>query len=164
MENLLAMPAQPLEVMLGKIFPYFSIGFVQVTLVLAIASPVFHVPILGSIALLYGVVAIFIAANLAVGFTFSTFAKTQLQAQQMAVFFLLPSILLSGFAFPFRGMPEWAQWIGTILPNTHFLRAVRGVMLKGNGWDEVAPQLWPLLLFLVAAGTLALLRYRRTID
>jgi len=164
MENLLAMPAKPLEVMFGKIVPFFVIGFVQVSLVLLIAHWVFGVPMLGSIALVYAVVGIFIAANLSVGFTFSTFAKTQLQAQQMAVFFLLPSILLSGFAFPFRGMPEWAQWIGGVLPNTHFLRAVRGVLLKGNGLPETWPHLWPILIFLLVVGTLALIRYRRTLD
>jgi len=164
MENLLAMPAKPLEVMFGKIVPFFVIGFVQVSLVLLIAHWVFGVPMLGSIALVYAVVGIFVAANLSVGFTFSTFAKTQLQAQQMAVFFLLPSILLSGFAFPFRGMPEWAQWIGGVLPNTHFLRAVRGVLLKGNGLPETWPHLWPILIFLLVVGTLALIRYRRTLD
>jgi ABC-2 type transport system permease protein len=164
MENLLAMPARPLEVMLGKIVPFLLVGAVQVTLVLLLAKLVFGVPMLGSFALLALAVTLFIAANLAVGFTFSTFAETQLQAQQMAVFFLLPSILLSGFAFPFRGMPEWAQWIGSALPNTHFLRAVRGILLKGNGWEETWLHLWPILLFLAAAGTLAMLRYRRTLD
>jgi ABC-2 type transport system permease protein len=164
MENLLAMPARPLEVMTGKIVPFLAVGSVQVTIVLLLARWVFGVPMIGPLTLLAGVVVLFIAANLAVGFTFSTFAKTQLQATQMAVFFLMPSILLSGFAFPFRGMPEWAQWIGSILPNTHFLRAVRGILLKGNGWEETWPHLWPILLFLVVAGILAMIRYRRTLD
>jgi ABC-2 type transport system permease protein len=164
MENLLAMPARPLEVMFGKIVPFLMVGSVQVTIVLLLARWVFGVPMIGSLVLLAGVVVLFIASNLAVGFTFSTFARTQLQATQMAVFFLMPSILLSGFAFPFRGMPEWAQWIGTALPNTHFLRAVRGILLKGNGWEETWPHLWPILLFLLVAGTLAMIRYRRTLD
>ena len=164
MENLLAMPARPLEVMFGKIVPFLLIGSVQVTLVLLLAHFVFGVPMVGSLALLAVAITIFIVANLAVGFTFSTFAHTQLQALQSAVFFLMPSILLSGFAFPFRGMPEWAQWIGTVLPNTHFLRAVRGILLKGNGWTETWPHLWPILIFLLVAGTLALFRYRRTLD
>jgi ABC-2 type transport system permease protein len=107
---------------------------------------------------------LFIAANLALGFTFSTIAKSQLQAMQTAVFFLLPSILLSGFAFPFRGMPVWAQWIGEALPNTHFLRIVRGILLKGNGSAEIWPNVWPLLIFLFVVGAVALLRYRRTLD
>ena len=107
---------------------------------------------------------LFIAANLALGFTFSTIATTQLQAMQTAVFFLLPTILLSGFAFPFRGMPNWAQWIGELLPATYFLRIVRGILLKGNGWIEIWPSVWPLVIFLVAVGAVALLRYRQTLD
>jgi ABC-2 type transport system permease protein len=109
-------------------------------------------------------VLLFIAGNLSIGYTFSTIAQNQLQAMQMMVFFLLPSILLSGFAFPFRGMPEWAQWIGEVLPNTHFLRVVRGVLLKGNGLPQAWPDLWPLILFLFASGTVSLLRFRRTLD
>jgi ABC-2 type transport system permease protein len=119
---------------------------------------------LGSFALLATGLAIFITANLAVGYTFSTVARNQLQAMQMMVFFLLPSILLSGFAFPFKGMPQWAQDIGEILPATHFLRIVRGIMLKGNGFAETWPEMWPLILFLFAVGSLALLRFRRTLD
>ena len=107
---------------------------------------------------------LFIAANLAVGFTFSTVATNQLQAMQMAFFFFLPSILLSGFMFPFRGMPEWAQWLGEVLPLTHFLRIVRGILLKGNEGAEILPELWPIAAFLVAAATVALLRYRTTLD
>ena len=103
-------------------------------------------------------------ANLAVGFTFSTLARNQLQAMQMTFFFFLPSMLLSGFMFPFRGMPQWAQWLGEVLPLTHFLRIVRGILLKGNGPAQIAPELWPMLAFVLAAGTLALLRYRRTLD
>ena len=165
MENLLAMPARPFEVMVGKIVPFLR-GRCGAGDAGARCSRmiVFGVPMLGSLALLSVAIALFILANLAVGFTFSTFAKTQLQATQMAVFFLMPSILLSGFAFPFRGMPEWAQWIGEALPNTHFLRAVRGILLKGNGWNETWPHLWPVAVFLLVAGALALLRYRRTLD
>jgi ABC-2 type transport system permease protein len=164
MENLLATPARPFEVMVGKILPYIVVGYIQVTLILIAAHYIFHVPLIGSLALLYAVALLFIAANLAVGITFSTLAKNQLQAVQMAFFFFLPSILLSGFMFPFRGMPEWAQWIGTCLPNTHFLRIVRGILLKGNGPVEIAPELWPLLLFLVVAMAVGVKRYRQTLD
>src|ERR1051326_7275094 len=163
-ENLLAMPAHPFEVMLGKIIPYVLVGYIQASLILLGARFVFHVPMFGSLTLLAGAAGIFIAANLALGFTFSTFATNQLQAMQMTVFFLLPSILLSGFLFPFRGMPEWAQFLGEGLPNTHFLRIVRGILLKGNGAAEIWPDIWPLLVFLVIVGSLALLRYRRTLD
>jgi ABC-2 type transport system permease protein len=163
-ENLLAMPLHPIEIMIGKIAPNIAVGLVQSVLVLLAAKLIFGVPMLGSLTLLGGVLIIFIAANLAVGYTFSTVAQSQLQAMQMMVFFLLPAILLSGFAFPFRGMPVWAQWIGEVLPVTHFLRVVRGILLKGNGPVEIWPDVWPLLVFLVAVGTLALLRFRRTLD
>jgi len=163
-ENLLAMPAHPLEVMLGKIIPYVVVGYIQATLIVLGARYVFHVPIIGSLTLLAVTGGIFIAANLALGFTFSTIAKSQLQAMQMTVFFLLPSILLSGFMFPFRGMPRWAQYAGEALPNTHFLRIVRGILLKGNGATEIWPNVWPLLIFLLVVGSIALLRYRRTLD
>ena len=164
MENLLATPARPFEVMVGKIVPYIVVGYIQVTLILLAARFIFFVPMVGSLALLYVVALFFIAANLAVGITFSTLAKNQLQAVQMAVFFFLPSILLTGFMFPFRGMPEWAQWIGTCLPNTHFLRIVRGVLLKGNGLFEIASELWPILLFLTVAMAVGVKRYRQTLD
>jgi len=163
-ENLLAMPSRPSEVMIGKIIPYVMVGYVQVSLVLLGARYIFHVPIIGSLGLLMLVSGLFIAANLALGFTFSTIAKSQLEAMQTAVFFLLPSILLSGFAFPFRGMPVWAQWIGEALPNTHFLRIVRGILLKGNGAAEIWPNVWPLFIFLFVVGAVAMLRYRRTLD
>jgi ABC-2 type transport system permease protein len=164
MENLLAMPVRPLEVMLGKILPYILIGYVQVVLILAAARFLFGVPLLGSLTLLSLTLVVFIAANLSVGFTFSTIAKNQLQAMQMAFFFFLPSLLLSGFMFPFRGMPQWAQAIGEALPLTHFLRIVRGILLKGNGIAEVMPNVWPIALFLLAVATIALARYRRTLD
>jgi ABC-2 type transport system permease protein len=164
MENLLATPVRPAEVMIGKILPYIAVGYIQVTLILIAARFIFGVPMVGNLALVYAVALLFIAANLAVGITFSTLAQNQLQAVQMAFFFFLPSILLSGFMFPFRGMPEWAQWVGTCLPNTHFLRIVRGILLKGNGFAEIAPELWPLLLFLAVAMTIGVKRYRQTLD
>jgi len=164
MENLLATPVRPIEVMVGKILPYIAVGYIQMSLILIAARFLFGVPMLGSFVLLYGVSLLFIGANLAVGITFSTLAQNQLQAVQMAFFFFLPSILLTGFMFPFRGMPEWAQWIGTCLPNTHFLRIVRGILLKGNGLAEIAPEIWPLLLFFAVAMTIGVKRYRQTLD
>jgi ABC-2 type transport system permease protein len=164
MENLLATPVRPAEVMLGKIVPYIFVGYVQVAVIMLTARYLFDVPILGSMWLLSLGLVVFITANLAVGFTFSTAAANQLQAMQMAFFFFLPSILLSGFMFPFRGMPEWAQWLGEVLPLTHFLRIVRGILLKANGWAETWPELWPLLAFTAAAMALAMARYRRTVD
>lgn len=164
MENLLATPVRPFEVMVGKILPYIAVGYVQVTLILLAAKVLFHVPMVGSLGLIYAVSLPFIAANLAMGITFSTLARNQLQAVQMAFFFFLPSILLSGFMFPFRGMPEWAQWIGSVLPLTHYLRIIRGVLLKGNGAAEILPELWPLALFLVLALAVSVKRYRQTLD
>jgi ABC-2 type transport system permease protein len=164
MENLLATPARPAEVMVGKIVPYILVGYLQVSLVLVAARMLFDVPMLGSLVLLSGALILFIAANLAVGFTFSTLARNQLQAMQLTFFFFLPSILLSGFMFPFRGMPRWAQLVGEVLPLTHFLRVVRGILLKGNGLAQVAPNLWPIALFMLVAGLVALLRYRETLD
>lgn len=164
MENLLTMPVRPLEVMMGKILPYIMIGYIQTAVVLAAAYWLFEVPIVGSLWLLSFVLFFFVAANLAVGFTFSTLARNQLQAIQMTIFFFLPSILLSGFMFPFRGMPVWAQWIGEVLPLTHFLRMVRGILLKGNGFEEIVPDMAALLAFLVGVSVVALNRYRQTLD
>jgi len=164
MENLLATPVRPIEVMTGKIVPYIIVGYIQVIIILAAAKLLFSVPIVGSLALLSVVLIVFIAANLAVGFTFSTLARNQMQAMQMTFFFFLPSMLLSGFMFPFRGMPEWAQWLGEVLPLTHFLRILRGILLKGNGVAEIGPELWPIALFLLAAAAVALMRYRETLD
>ena len=164
MENLLATPVRPVEVMTGKILPYIAVGYIQVTLILLAAHFIFGVPMVGNLALVYAVALVFIAANLSVGITFSTLAQNQLQAVQMAFFFFLPSILLSGFMFPFRGMPEWAQWLGSCLPNTHFIRIVRGILLKGNGPMEILPEIWPLLLFLGVAMTIGVKRYRQTLD
>jgi ABC-2 type transport system permease protein len=164
MENLLSMPTRPLEVLIGKIVPYILVGYIQVGLILVVAYFLFHVPMVGSLPLLLTVALVFIAANLSMGITFSTIAKNQRQAMQMAVFFFLPSILLSGFMFPFRGMPHWAQWIGEVLPLTHFLRIVRGILLKGNGLPDVTRELWPIALFAVVAITVAVKRYRQTLD
>ena len=164
MENLLSTPVRPTEVMIGKIIPYIVVGYIQVTLILLAAHWLFHVPMIGSLVLLYVVSLVFIAANLAMGITFSSLGTNQLQAVQMAFFFFLPSILLSGFMFPFRGMPEWAQWVGTCLPLTHFLRVVRGILLKGNGLAEIAPELWPIVLFVILAMALGIKRYRQTLD
>lgn len=164
MENLLATPVRPIEVMAGKIVPYIIVGYIQVIIILIASKLLFGVPMVGSLFLLSVALIIFIAANLAVGFTFSTLAKNQLQAMQMAFFFFLPSILLSGFMFPFRGMPEWAQWLGKILPLTHFLRILRGILLKGNEFPEILPNLWPIGAFLLATGAVALMRYRETLD
>jgi ABC-2 type transport system permease protein len=164
MEALLATPVRPLEVMLGKISPYILIGYVQVLVILGASAALFRVPMVGSLALLSAMLVLFIAANLAIGFTFSTFARSQMQAMQMTFFFFLPSMLLSGFMFPYRGMPVWAQWLGEALPLTHFLRVVRGILLKGNGIAEVAPQVWPLAAILVVVSAAALARYQRTLD
>jgi ABC-2 type transport system permease protein len=164
MENLLAMPVRPLEVMLGKIVPYILLGYVQTTIILTVAVTVFNVPVRGSILLLLIGLGFFIAANLAVGFTFSTIARNQLQAMQMAVFFILPSILLSGFMFPFQGMPQWAQVIGEVLPLTHMLRFTRGLLLKGNGGAALLSHVWPLLLFSLVVGAIAIRNYRETLD
>ncbi len=164
MENLLSTPVRPVEVMTGKILPYIAVGYLQMTLILVASHHLFNVPVVGNLALLYVVSLLFITANLAVGITFSTVAKNQLQAVQMAFFFFLPSLLLSGFMFPFRGMPEWAQNLGSALPLTYFLRVVRGVMLKGNGPTEIAPDVWPIALFMFIAMAVAVKRYRQTLD
>ncbi len=164
MENLLATPVRPLEVMLGKIVPYILVGYVQVIVILTAAKFLFQVPMVGSLVLLSTVLILFIATNLAIGFTFSTLAKSQMQAMQMTMFFFLPSMLLSGFMFPFRGMPEWAQTLGEVFPLTHFLRIVRGILLKGTGLAEITPNIWPLALILLAVSVLALKRYQRTLD
>lgn len=164
MENLLSTPAHPAEVMIGKIVPYIVVGYIQVLLIMLVAGFLFQVPILGNPILLLAVALVFIAANLSVGITFSTLAKNQLQAMQMSFFFFLPSILLSGFMFPFRGMPQWAQAVGSVLPLTHFIRIVRGILLKNNGIGETLPHLWPIALFMVVVLSIGLKRYQRTMD
>lgn len=164
MENLLATPVLPAEVMAGKILPYVVIGYIQLGVILGAAWLLFEVPLEGSFVLLMSMIGVFIVANLGVGFTFSTLARNQLQAMQMTFFFFLPSMLLSGFMFPFRAMPQWAQWLGEVLPLTHFLRIVRGIMLKGNTIDLLWGELWPMLAFMLVAVVLALKRYRQTLD
>ncbi len=164
MENLLAMPVRPAEVMLGKITPYIGIGLLQVGIILVAAKLLFAVPMLGSLTLLLASLLLFIAANVALGYTFSTLARNQMQAMQMTFFFFMPSLLLSGFMFPFRGMPDWAQLLGETFPLTHILRIVRGILLKGNGWPELLPELWPIAAFAGVVAIVALVRYRRTLD
>ncbi len=164
MESLLAMPIRPVEIMLGKIAPFVLVGFVQMTIILGAAHVLFDVPILGSVPLLIALATLFAAANLAVGYTFSTIAENQLQAVQMTFFFFLPNILLSGFMFPYRGMPLWAQAFGEILPLTHFLRIVRGITLKGNGFADMQMDVLALVVFMIAAMALALFRFRKTLD
>jgi ABC-2 type transport system permease protein len=164
MENLLAMPVRPLEVMVAKISPYIVIGYVQVALILIASALFFHLPIRGSIPLLLFALGLFIGANLALGVLFSTISANQMQATQLAQFTLMPSFLLSGFMFPFRGMPEWAQWAGEVFPTTHAMRIVRGMLLKGNGWHEIAPELWPIVLFASIVVAIAVRSYRETLD
>jgi ABC-2 type transport system permease protein len=164
MENLLAMPIRPAEVMLGKIAPYVLIGAVQFALILGAAWVLFDVAVEGSALLLMALTTLFIVANLAIGYTFSTVARSQLQAMQMAVMFFLPSILLSGFLFPFLGMPRWAQWVGEVLPLTHFLRIVRGIMLKGAGFAELSHEVAALGAFTLVAMAVAIFRFRQTLD
>jgi ABC-type multidrug transport system permease subunit len=164
LENLMAMPVRPIEIMLAKIAPYILIGYIQVLLILGISALVFQLPVRGSIPLLLVALGLFIASNLALGLTFSTIATNQMQAIQMAQFTLLPSFLLSGFFFPFSGMPVWAQWLGELLPMTHAIRIIRGMLLKGNGVTEIAPELWPIALFTVIVMAVAASFYRETLD
>lgn len=164
MENLLAMPATPLEVMTGKLIPYIGIGLVQASIILLAARFVFRVPFFGSLVAIYLSALLFIAANLTVGITFSSLAQNQLQAVQLAIFYFLPNILLSGFMFPFQGMPAWARAIGDLLPLTYFNRLIRGIMLKGNGWPDSWPSVWPMIVFTVTLMAVAVATYRRTLD
>lgn len=164
MENLLAMPVRPFEVMTGKIVPYIAIGLIQATIIVLAARLAFRVPFAGSVVMLYVSVLLFVAANLTVGITMSSLAKNQLQAMQMTFFYFLPNILLSGFMFPFQGMPSWARFIGNLLPLTHFNRLARGIFLKGNGWSDLWPSLWPLMVFTVVVMAVAVKFYRRTLD
>jgi ABC-2 type transport system permease protein len=164
MENLLAMPVRPIEVMTGKIVPYIAIGLIQATIILLAAHFVFHVPILGSLLSVYLAALLFVAANLTVGITLSSLAQNQLQAMQLTMFYFLPNMLLSGFMFPFQGMPMWAQYLGNLLPLTHFNRLIRGILLKGNGWWDLWPSIWPLMLFTMVVMTAAVKFYRRTLD
>ncbi|AKJ29735.1 mannose-1-phosphate guanyltransferase [Caldimonas brevitalea] len=164
LENLLATPVRPVEMMLGKILPYVLIGYLQVLIVFSAARLLFDVPMLGSFALLSAMVLLFIVATLAVGFAFSTVARSQMQSMQLTLFYFLPNILLSGFMFPFRGMPGWAQALGELLPLTHFVRIVRAVMLKGAGWADVAADAGAIAAFLLVVAVVAMARYRQTLD
>ncbi|NDV19102.1 ABC transporter permease [Pseudodesulfovibrio sp. JC047] len=164
MEHLLATPVSPLEVMLGKIIPYIFVGYVQITLIILAAWLLFDVPMHGSVTLTFALSVVFIGANLSVGVTISTVVKNQLQAVQVSIFFFLPSLLLSGFMFPFRGMPQWAQYLGSVLPLTHYLRLIRGILLKGNTFQESIPHVWPILVFWIIIVAIGLKRYRRTLD
>jgi len=164
METLLSTPILPVEVIIGKAMPFIIVGYLQVLIVILLAILFFKVPMLGNPFLLLIVVLPFILANLSVGITISTLAKTQLEASQISIFFFLPSMLLSGFAFPFKGMPIWAQWIGNVLPLTHFINIVRGIMLKGIGFAAVWVDLWPILIFMMLMLLIALKRYRQTLD
>ena len=164
MEFLLATPVQPLEVMVGKLSPYVIVGLIQTAIVLVLAALIFHVPMQGGwIGLGLGVF-LFIVGSLSLGFLISTVARSQLQAMQMAVFYILPSILLSGFVFPFRGMPGWAQVLGTLIPVTHFLRVVRGALLKGQTLADAVPSLAALTVIVLVVSALAIARYQRTLD
>lgn len=163
MENLLATPLRPIEVMVGKIVPYFTMGFVQTLVVLGAAATVFEVPFVGSLPLLLAVTLLFALVCLALGFTMSTLVASQVQAMQASMFYLMPSILLSGFAFPFRGMPVWIQWIAEILPPTHYIRLIRGIMLKGWDWKLALPETGVLALMLLVLTTIAVRRYRDTV-
>ncbi len=164
MESLLSMPITPVEVMFGKIIPYVLVGFIQAILIIGIGVLLFGVPVRGSLTLLALLSTLFITANLAIGYTFSTIAQNQLQAMQMSIMFFLPSILLSGFMFPFMGMPVWAQYIGEGLPLTHYLRIVRAIMLKGAELPNLRYDALSLLALMLLAMTIAVMRFRRTLD
>jgi ABC-2 type transport system permease protein len=164
MESLLSMPIKPVEVMLGKIIPYVIVGFLQAAIILGIGVLLFGVPVFGNLALLAALSTLFITANLAIGYTFSTLAQNQLQAMQLSIMFFLPSILLSGFMFPFLGMPQWAQYVGEGLPLTHYLRIVRAIMLKGSSLQHLHYDALVLLALTLFAMTVAVLRFRRTLD
>ena len=164
MENLLATPVRPLEMMTGKIVPYVFIGLIQATIILAAARWVFGVPIVGSLLVLYLVALVYVAANLTVGITLSSLAQNQLQAMQLTFFYFLPNMLLSGFMFPFRGMPHWARVVGSLLPMTYFNRLARGILLKGNRFPDLWPDLWPMLVFTAVVLIVALRFYRKTLD
>ncbi|MFM0034551.1 ABC transporter permease [Paraburkholderia strydomiana] len=164
MENLLATPVLPIEVMTGKIVPYIAIGLIQASIILAATRFVFNVPFVGSPVAIYLAALLFIAANLTVGITLSSLAQNQLQAMQLTFFYFLPNILLSGFMFPFAGMPRWAQFLGNLLPLTYFNRLIRGILLKGNGWADLWPSVWPMVLFTAIVMAIALRFYRRTLD
>jgi ABC-2 type transport system permease protein len=164
MENLLAMPVRPIEVLLAKIVPFVAIGYLQVVMILAVSAILFQLPVRGSVLVLMLALGVFIAANLALGVGISTLARNQTQAVQMAQLMIMPMMLLSGFIFPFQGMPVWAQWFGEVIPTTHAMRIVRGVLLKGNGGIDVMPDLWPIGLFTLLVVLLAVKFYREHLE
>jgi ABC-2 type transport system permease protein len=164
MEALLSMPIRPVEVMFGKIIPYVLVGFVQAFLIIGIGVGLFGVPVLGNLLLLALLSTLFITTNLAIGYTISTLVQNQLQAMQMSMMFFLPSILLSGFMFPFAGMPAWAQYVGECLPLTHYLRIVRAIMLKGASMQNLHFDALALAVLMLLAMTIAVTRFRRTLD
>jgi ABC-2 type transport system permease protein len=163
-EGLLATPVLPLEVMAGKIAPYIVVGLIQSAIILLAARYLFDVPMIGSLSLLGATMMFYIAALLGLGYAISTMAANLLQAMQMTFFFFLPTMLLSGFMFPFRGMPQWAQWLGELFPATHFLRIVRGILLKGNGGPDILSHVWPIALFMAVVTAISMWRYRQTLD
>jgi ABC-2 type transport system permease protein len=164
MESLLSMPITPVEVMLGKIVPYVLVGFIQAILIIGIGVFLFGVPVRGSLIMLALLLTLFITNNLSIGYTFSTIAQNQLQAMQMSIMFFLPSILLSGFMFPFLGMPVWAQYVGEALPLTHYLRIVRAIMLKGATLQNLQYDAAALVSLMLLAMAIAVMRFRRTLD
>lgn len=164
METLLAMPCTPLEVMTGKILPYVIIGYIQAFIIIVVSQGLFDVPVQGSLWLMSLALLAYIACNLATGFTLSASAQNQTQAVQMSMMITLPSIMLSGFLFPFYGMPLWAQWIGSLMPTTYFIRIARGLLLKDNSFAEIWPHFWPLLLFVAVTILIAMKRYKKTLD
>jgi ABC-2 type transport system permease protein len=164
MEMLIATPVRPVEVMLGKILPYVFVGYVQTVVFLVAARLLFGVPFEGSALAFFLGLNLFILVYLALGFLISTAARNQMQAMQLSVFTILPSILLSGFMFPFAGMPQWAQWLGSGVPATHFLRIVRKVMLKGGGLGDIGGEMGALGIILAVIAVVAMLRYRQTLD
>jgi ABC-2 type transport system permease protein len=164
MENILAMPVSPFEVMTGKLIPYIAIGLIQITIILVAARFLFRVPCAGSIGMVYGAALLFVLANLTVGIAMSSLARNQLQAMQMTLFYFLPNIILSGFMFPFQGMPKWAQAVGNVLPLTYFNRLIRGIFLKDNLFQDLWPNIWPLMVFTLIVMVIALTFYRRTLD
>jgi ABC-2 type transport system permease protein len=164
MESLLSMPITPVEIMLGKIVPYVIVGFVQAALIIGVGIGLFGVPVIGSLTLLAVLSTLFITTNLSIGYTFSTIAQNQLQAMQMSMMFFLPNILLSGFMFPFAGMPNWAQWVGEALPLTHFIRIVRAIMLKGSALPDLRDDAVALAGLMLVAMSIAVTRFRRTLD
>src|SRR5262249_48890776 len=164
MENLLSMPISPIEIMLGKIVPYIMVGFVQAAVIIGIGVVLFGVPIIGSLGMLAVMSILFVATNLSIGYTFSTVAQNQLQSMQMALMFFLPNILLSGFLFPFAGMPIWAQWFGETLPLTHYMRIVRSIMLKGSNLSDLPYDAIAMFVLMMIAMAIAVTRFRRTLD